>query len=171
MSAQSISGSWSYRSLINDPNPFGKVMFYPQPPAPDAPKPTTEDAEKLAAAKKAAMDKAFDLVWADGKAELREADDGTVEGELELLPDRGVGLNLTGSVERTSDNGPTTLRLDATGRPGTPTAGAKYSLVGWGVETWPDGADQAATIVGSLINLGEGDPQPVGTVGSFMLVG
>lgn len=105
-----FAGSWSYRSLINDPD----------------------------------LSTAFnDLQFGAGALELREPQPGRIGGTL-----GGTGWSL--SLEGTATEGtPASLRWQGRGVIG----GEEwvYDYLGYLVPDWPDGVNQVATIVGTVI--------------------
>ena len=157
MSDHVITGTWIYRSYLGSTKLLNRFAFN----LPD-----------LSSAHRKKMfqefgEKAVKLMWAEGTVILGEVSGGQAEGSLVFAKD--VELALTATIESDSDGAPRTIRLEATGQ-GLLTRGLKYSLLGWFVAPWPESSDQKPTVVGSVINRGREDPEPVGTVGSFILV-
>jgi hypothetical protein len=118
-----LTGKWTYRSWINDPEPVD-----------------IEPSDK----KCAALTK---LLFAE--AELIIEDNGTGEMKGKLNIGSSGSLTLFGSV---GYGAPFSVRFQGVGKDkGSPSEGWVYDYVGWLVPSWPNGVDQKPAIVGSVI--------------------
>ena len=146
-----ISGKWVYRSYLNEPTIVRQNAGQNDP----------ENAKR-----------ALGQIWGEGQVEFGELKAGKFDGKLEFAP--GVVLDLTGKVGSSSAGEPSSLEAQATGRAGTPTAGWTSRIHGWFVPMVAEGKNQIPAVVGAVVSTAAGpvkiDVQPVGTVGSFILV-
>ena len=157
MSDHVVTGTWVYRSYLSSTDLLNRFAF-------NLPHLSDEHRKKMI---QEFGEKAVKLMWAEGTATLGKVSGGQAEGSLVFA--KYVKLALTATIESDDDGTPRTIRIEAAGR-GFLTKGLKYTLLGWFVDPWPESRDQKPTVVGSIINRGKEDPEPVGTVGSFILV-
>ena len=79
-------------------------------------------------------------------------------------------LDLKGVVHPASGHAPLTIEMSGVGRAGTPTAGWEYDYHGYLGYHWPNGVNQAAVLVGTVVRAKAHDGGAAGLVASFMAV-
>ncbi|HML14603.1 MAG TPA: hypothetical protein VK456_14955, partial [Xanthobacteraceae bacterium] len=82
---------------------------------------------------------------------------------------QGGGLDLRGTVTG-GETGTPAVRIIGTGRPNTGTAGWEYDYEGRLAYRWPNGVNQVAALVGSVIRAKPHNGNPAGVVASFIAV-
>ncbi len=152
-------GSWTYRSFLNEPKQF----FDPIEAAlanPDQlethPKQCVEHLQKL-----------FGLIFGYGTITIVEAPTSILKG---TIGGSGWSLELTGSR---SYGNPMEVRFQGKGVIG----GSEwiYAYIGYLVPHWPEGVQQCAAMVGSIVRViphpsGGGGVSPAGVVASWYAV-
>src|ERR1700741_2916946 len=122
-SSNPLIGTWTYRSWINNPTPVDV-------------EPPDKKCEKLT-----------ELLFAEAELVLEEAPFGQIKGKLNMGAD-GT-LTIFGSAAYGS---PFNVRFQGVGKDqGSPSEGWVYDYIGWLIPAWPNGVDQKAAIVGSVI--------------------
>ena len=107
---------------------------------------------------------ALALIGSEGIFELRQSDDGRIEGGLGMAD--GLALRISGSIEQ--DAG---FALIGEGLEGTATAGWRYDYRGIAGFMWPDATDQVPSLVGTVVRVSAHGPDaPAGFVASFIAV-
>lgn len=137
-----FSGDWTYRSFRNVPEPVGDV---------------SQDPSKL-----------VKLLFAEAEWVVQDTSDGSFKGELRFGP-QDV-MDLTGTVTPQNNTCPAKFHISGKGRPGTSTSQLFYDYEGYLVPQWPNGVDQRAAIVGSVIRVKPHDGAAAGYVASFIAV-
>src|SRR5215510_4191933 len=135
MATNPFAGSWLYRSFRNDPSPVGDV---------------SEDPSKL-----------VKLLFAEADWVVQDTPAGVFKGQLQFGPDDVMDLNGTITTDAA---GTPRAHIVGQGRPGTSTAALFYDYDGWLAYKWPNGVDQRAAIVGSVIRVKPHDGAPAGYV-------
>ena len=92
----------------------------------------------------------------------------TLQGTLEF--GGGLGLDLQGTIRPATDTCPLAFDIVGTGRAGTGTAGWEYDYNGVLARQWPNGIDQAPSLVGSTIRAKPHDGGAAGLTASFIAV-
>jgi hypothetical protein len=82
----------------------------------------------------------------------------------------GYVLDLQGRVQPAIQNAPLAVEISGVGRANTPTADWEYDYHGYLAYHWPNGVNQAAALVGSVIRAKPHDGTPAGLVASFIAV-
>jgi hypothetical protein len=82
----------------------------------------------------------------------------------------GYVLDLDGKVRAAEGDAPLTVEIAGRGRTNTPTAGWEYDYRGYLAYHWPNGVDQGAALVGSVIRAVAHDGGAAGFVASFIAV-
>jgi hypothetical protein len=82
----------------------------------------------------------------------------------------GFVLDLQGAVRAATADAPLTLQIRGFGRDGTPTAGWECDSHASPAYQWPNGVNQVAALVGSVIRAKPHDGAPAGLVASFIAV-
>jgi hypothetical protein len=130
-----LSGHWTYRSYRNVA--------------------TLVDGDQQAA---------LALIFGEGVFELRQSDDGRVEGGLGMAD--GYAMRIIGSAGK--DSG---FALIGEGLEGTATAGWRYDYRGTAGFMWPDAVDQVPTLVGTVVRVkAHGPDAPAGYTACFIAV-
>jgi hypothetical protein len=120
------------------------------------PAPVGDDAEKALALIFAEAEFTFQLVS---------------ETELKGIIDWGSGgLDLKGSIQPASATAPLGVAIIGLGRPGSQTDGWEYDYNACLAHQWPDGVNQVAALVGSVIRAKPHGGAPAGYVASFIAV-
>lgn len=111
--------------------------------------------------------KALALIFGEGQITINESDFGTLRGEVSFGPQ--YVLDLKGWAAYGT---PFTTRFEGVGRKGTQAEGWIYDYVGYLIPNWPNGVDQRAAIVGSVIRTvpHSGGQAKAGVVASFIAV-
>ncbi|MGH7047356.1 MAG: hypothetical protein ACREE2_13330 [Stellaceae bacterium] len=110
---------------------------------------------------------ALALIFAEGVLELHQSGDGRVEGGLGM--ETGHALRITGSVA-TIGNG-VGFTLTGEGLDGTATVGWRYDYHGIVGYMWPNGVDQAPSLLGTVTRVkAHGPNAPAGDTASFIAV-
>jgi hypothetical protein len=79
-------------------------------------------------------------------------------------------LDLDGKVQCDTQTSSVTIKVVGLGRAGTPTDGWEYDYHAGLAYEWPNGINQTAAFVGSVIRAKPHDGQPAGYVASFIAV-
>ena len=133
-----LSGHWTYRSYRNLTKLVGN-----------------DQQEALA------------LIFGEGVFELRQSDDGRVEGGLGMAA--GYALRIIGLVG-VNGNG-MDFTLTGEGLDGTATAGWRYDYRGVVGYTWPNAVDQVPSLLGTVVRVNAHGPDaPAGYTASFIAV-
>lgn len=82
----------------------------------------------------------------------------------------GYILDLKGTVQPPRQDAPLTAEISGFGRTNTPTAGWEYDYSGYLAYHWPNGVNQAAALVGTVIRAKAHDGGAAGLVASFIAV-
>lgn len=111
--------------------------------------------------------KALALIFGEGQITISASDFGTLRGVVSFGPQ--YILDLKGWAAYGT---PFTTRFEGVGRKGTQAEGWIYDYVGYLVPSWPNGVDQRAAIVGSVIRTvpHSGGKAKAGVVASFIAV-
>ena len=141
-SANPFAGAWTYRSFRNTPEPVGDVSTDPS--------------------------KLVKMLFAEAEWVVQDTSDGSFKGELRFGP-QDV-MDLAGTITPENTNCPAKFHISGKGRPGTSTSQLFYDYEGYLVPKWPNGIDQRAAIVGSVIRVKPHDGAPAGYVASFIAV-
>jgi hypothetical protein len=159
MSENPFVGSWTYRSLLNDPNQFFSSV--------DA---ALADPAKLLADPKACLgylNQVYGLFFGYGTITIAEAPSTILEG---TIGGPGWSLNLKGSR---SYGNPMEARFEGKGVIG----GSEwiYDYVSYLVPHWQSGVQQGHSMVGSIVRAiphpsGNGGVSPAGVVASWYAV-
>ncbi len=92
----------------------------------------------------------------------------TLKGTLDMGND--FVLDLDGTITPGSDSAPLTVHIIGNGRPTTKTDGWEYDYHGFLGFKWPNGVDQVASLVGTILRAKPHDGQPAGVTASFIAV-
>jgi hypothetical protein len=92
----------------------------------------------------------------------------TVTGTFDMGSD--LVLDLQGAVTPAAGDVPLTLDVRGVGRKGSGTDGWEYDYHAFLAYHWPDGVDQAQSLVGSVLRAKPHDGQPAGVTASFVAV-
>jgi hypothetical protein len=110
---------------------------------------------------------ALALIFGEGVFELRQSDDGRLEGGLGMAD--GYALRVTGSVG--TNGNATDFALIGEGLEGTATAGWRYDYRGVVGFIWPDAVDQVPSLLGTVVRVkAHGPDAPAGYTASFIAV-
>jgi len=111
--------------------------------------------------------KALALIFGEGQITISPSEFGTLMGVVTFGAE--FPLDLKGW---TAYGTPFTTRFQGVGRKGTQTEGWIYDYLGYLVPNWPNGVDQRAAIVGSVIRTvpHSGGKAKAGVVASFIAV-
>ncbi len=110
---------------------------------------------------------ALGLIFGEGVFELRQSEDGRVEGGLGMA--NGYALRIAGSLG-TTDNG-LEFTLSGAGLDGTPTAGWRYDYRGVVGHKWDHAIDQVPCLLGTVVRVkAHGPHAPAGYTASFIAV-
>lgn len=111
--------------------------------------------------------KALALIFGEGQMTIAASDFGTFQGELSFGPQ--AILDMKGWV---AYGAPFTARFEGVGRKGSQAEGWIYDYVGYLIPNWPNGVDQTAAIVGSVIRTvpHSNGAAKAGYVASFIMV-
>jgi hypothetical protein len=112
-------------------------------------------------------DTALGLFFAEATFRLADAPGSKITGGIDW---QGGGLDLVGTVTAATETCPLMLHMAGMGRAGTPTADWEYDYHGWLAYQWPNGKDQVAAIVGSVVRAKPHGGAPAGYVASFVAV-
>jgi hypothetical protein len=82
----------------------------------------------------------------------------------------GLVLDVTGTIRPASQDAPLTVEMSGVGRPDTRTDGWQYDYFAYLAHEWPNGVNQVAALVGSVIRAKPHDGQPAGVTASFIAV-
>jgi hypothetical protein len=110
---------------------------------------------------------ALSLIFGEGVFTFETPTSRIILGTLDM--GGGYVLDLEGAVDPDCD-GPSTIAIKGFGRDGTPTAGWEYDYHGWPGYMWPDGVDQVASIVGTIVRAKPHNGEPAGVTASFIAV-
>ena len=108
-----------------------------------------------------------ELLFGEGELVIDEALPGAFAGRLSFGSD--YQLRLQGA---SSYGAPFTARFQGVGVPGSHAEGWIYDYIGYLVPVWPNGVDQRAAIVGSVVRTAphSGGSAAAGVVASFIAV-
>jgi hypothetical protein len=79
-------------------------------------------------------------------------------------------LDLKGVIHPANGDVPLTIDMSGVGRPSSPTAGWEYDYEGYLAHHWPNGINQAAALVGTVVRAKAHDGEAAGLVASFIAV-
>jgi hypothetical protein len=79
-------------------------------------------------------------------------------------------LDLEGTIQPASGNGPLAVEIKGFGRSGTGTDGWEYDYHAFLGYQWPNGVGQVQSLVGTVIRAKPHDGQPAGVTASFIAV-
>jgi hypothetical protein len=82
----------------------------------------------------------------------------------------GLVLDLRGTIQPATGQGPLTAEISGLGRAGTGTDGWEYDYHGVLGYRWPNGVDQVQSLVGTVMRAKPHDGQPAGVTASFIAV-
>ena len=111
--------------------------------------------------------KALALIFGEGVFSFQTPSPHDLTGMLDM--GGGYVLDLKGTIAR-PHNGPVVLVIKGYGRDATPTAGWEYDYHCWPGYHWPDGVDQVASLVGTVVRAKPHNGEPAGVVASFIAV-
>jgi hypothetical protein len=109
--------------------------------------------------------KALALIFGEGQLSINDAEFGAIKG-IVSFGDQYI-LDLKGWAGYGT---PYTARFEGVGRKGTKAEGWIYDYVGYLIPNWPNGVDQRAAIVGSVIRTVPHNGAAAGYVASFIAV-
>ena len=92
----------------------------------------------------------------------------TLQGTFDM--GGGLVLDMKGTIRPASKDCPLTVEMVGTGRPKTATDGWEYDYYAYLAHEWPNGVDQVAALVGSVIRAKPHDGNPAGVTASFIAV-
>lgn len=111
------------------------------------------------------------FIFGEGVLQLEVSSAGNVTGTLDM--GSGYVLDIEGKVRSSHepDRQAATLAASGSGRRGSPTAGWKYSYVGYMVPSWPGGIGEQQCFVGTVVrDAAHGPKAPAGYVAPFVSV-
>jgi hypothetical protein len=111
--------------------------------------------------------KALNLIFGEGVFTFVLTGDA-LTGDLDM--GGGYVLDLKGKVQPGTENAPLTVGLSGVGRDNTPTAAWEYDYHGYLAYHWPNGVNQAAALVGTVVRAKAHDSGAAGLVASFIAV-
>lgn len=91
-----------------------------------------------------------------------------VQGTLDM--GGGFVLDLGGTVTAAAGHAPLTVHIIGNGRPKTKTDGWEYDYHGFLGFQWPNGVDQVASLVGTILRAKPHNGEPAGVTASFIAV-
>jgi hypothetical protein len=112
--------------------------------------------------------KALGLIFGEGIYTLELASNSALSGTIDM--GGGFVLDLHGAVHPATADAPLTVEMAGLGRDGTPTAGWEYDYYASPAHQWPNGLNQVAALLGSVIRAKPHDGAPAGMVASFIAV-
>lgn len=112
--------------------------------------------------------KALALIFGEGVFTFDTPSEQTLKGTLDM-GGRYV-LDLDGKIQRDTQNSSVTIKVIGLGRAGTPTDGWEYDYHAALAYEWPDGVNQVAAFVGSVIRAKPHNGAAAGYVASFIAV-
>lgn len=139
--AQDLTGTWTYRSFINNPQPVG------------------DDPEAAQA-----------LIFGEGELTIESAEAGSDGFKASLSFGGNAVMDLAGSLEPGSAGGPTVIRAQGKGRAGSPVATFFYDYIFYPVGTWPGSVDQVPALVGTVMRAADHGSAKKGYVASSITV-
>jgi hypothetical protein len=154
----SIAGKWTYRSYRNDSS---VLVNTDADAAVQALTPIYGDGVSTAAS---AL-KALNLVFGEGIITFDPPAGNALTGDLDM--GGGYVLDFKGTMQ-TSASGTIDISVIGTGRDGTKTANWEYDYKASTTPKWPNGVDQVAALVGTVIRAKPHDASPAGVVASFI---
>ena len=113
-------------------------------------------------------DKALNLIFGEGVFTFAAPSENAFTGTLDM--GGGFVLDLAGTVLPAGENTPFNVAIVGTGRDQTPTAGWEYDYHANMAFHWPNGVDQIAALVGTVIRAKPHNGNPAGVVASFIAV-
>jgi hypothetical protein len=154
-----LAGKWTYRSYLNRADVI----------VGDDPEPAVRNLAAIfgqgSTANNAA--KALSLVFGEGVMTFDPPSGNAISGTFDM--GGGYVLDLKGTVQ-TLGSGDMTVELFGTGRAGTPTANWEYDYRAFMTPKWPNGVNQIAALVGTVIRAKPHDGAPAGFVASFIAI-
>jgi hypothetical protein len=155
----SLPGKWTYRSYLNRADVI----------VGDDPEPAVRNLAAIfgqgSTANNAA--KALGLIFGEGVMTFDPPAGNAVSGNFDM--GGGYVLDLKGTMQ-TLGSGDMTVELFGTGRAGTPTADWEYDYRAFMTPKWPNGVNQIAALVGTVIRAKPHDGAPAGFVASFIAI-
>jgi hypothetical protein len=91
-----------------------------------------------------------------------------IQGTLDMGND--LVLDLDGTVTAATGDAPLTVHIIGNGRPSTGTDGWEYDYHGFLGYIWPNGVDQIASLVGTIVRAKPHNGRPAGVTASFIAV-
>jgi hypothetical protein len=107
-------------------------------------------------------------VFGAGLFTLQTPTGTTLTGTLDMGNE--LALDLEGTIQPASDQGPLTAKIAGVGRPGTGTDGWEYDYYAFLSYHWPNGTDQVQSLVGTVIRAKPHNGGPAGVTASFIAV-
>jgi hypothetical protein len=155
----SLAGKWTYRSYLNRADVIVN----------DDPEPAVRNLAAIfgqgSTANNAA--KALSLIFGEGVMTFDPPSGNAISGNFDM--GSGYVLDLKGTTQ-TLSSGDMTVELVGTGRAGTPTANWEYDYRAFMTPKWPNGVNQVAALVGTVIRAKPHDGSPAGFVASFIAI-
>ncbi len=112
--------------------------------------------------------KLSELLFGEGTMKLDMTANQKISGTLDFGPD--YILDISGTLQNGTGDLPDVIKITATGRKGTHTAGWIYAYQAYPTVTWPNGVNQRASFVGSAIRVVPHDGGAAGVTVSFIAV-
>jgi hypothetical protein len=154
-----LAGKWTYRSYLNRADVI----------VGDDPEPAVKNLAAILGQGSTANNaaKALSLIFGEGVMTFDPPSGNTVSGTFDM--GGGFVLDLKGTTQ-TLGSGDMTVELFGTGRAGTPTANWEYDYRAFMTPKWPNGVNQIAALVGTVIRAKPHDGAPAGFVASFIAI-
>lgn len=112
-------------------------------------------------------DKAINLFFAEALFRFKAVSATEFEGVIDW---GSGGLDMAGRLKPGSPDLPVAFAITGTGRPGSQTDGWQYDYNGCVAYRWPNGIDQTASLVGTVIRAKPHSGAPAGYTASFIAV-
>jgi hypothetical protein len=154
-----LAGKWTYRSYLNRAD----VVVG------DDPEPAVKNLAAILGQGSTANNaaKALSLIFGEGVMSFDPPSGNALSGTFDM--GGGFVLDLKGTMQ-TLGSGDVTVELFGTGRAGTPTANWEYDYRAFMTPKWPNGVNQIAALVGTVIRAKPHDGAPAGFVASFIAI-
>jgi hypothetical protein len=112
---------------------------------------------------------ALSMIFGEGVFDFEAWGDDSFRGTLDM--GTGYALDLTGFTIAGGGGAPAVYAIVGLGQDGTATAGWRYDYRCTGGYEWPNGVEQVASLVGTVVRVKEHGPHsPAGVVASFVAV-
>jgi hypothetical protein len=107
-------------------------------------------------------------VFGAGLFTFQTPTDTTLTGTLDM--GGGLVLDLQGTIQPATGQGPLTANVRGFGRAGTGTDGWEYDYYAFLGYQWPNGVDQVQSLVGTVLRAKPHNGNPAGVTASFIAV-